>query len=85
VSLRILGATVGITAVSVSTDNTTWKVANQNTGDAAWITDTRWSTSFPVRAYLRITSVTGETLYDSFLWTAVGGVGWPSAPSLFIG
>jgi len=69
----ILGATISITAVSVSTDNKTFLATTQNTGDAAWIQSTiRWTTtSFPVTCYLKITSIKGETLYDSFKWTGV--------------
>jgi len=71
--LWILGATIAITAVSVSTDNTTFLACAQNTGDAAWIQKTiRWSTtSFPVTCYLKITSLKGQVLFDSFHWTGV--------------
>ena len=88
--LWVLGTTIPITALSISTDNTTWLAATQNTGDAAWIQSTiEWShtvvvivisfnfalfrsrTTFPQTVYLKMTSLLGEVLYDSFQWTSL--------------
>jgi len=71
--LWVLGATIPVTAVSVSSDNVTWLATKRNTGDSAWIqSQMRWSTSsFPVTCYLKMTSLRGEVLYDSFQWTRI--------------
>jgi len=70
--LWVLGTIIPITALSVSTDGVNWLVATQNTGDAAWIESTiHWSTtSFPQTVHLKMTSLLGQVLTDTFQWTS---------------
>jgi len=73
--LWVLGTTIPITALSVSTDGVTWLVATQNTGDAGWIEQTiEWSrTTFPQTVHLKMTSLSGQVLTDTFQWTSLDG------------
>jgi len=71
--LWILGTTIPITALSISQDGVTWEVASQNTADAGWIQQSiEWSrTTFPQTVHLKMTSLLGQVLTDTFQWTGI--------------